>query len=97
MAEKFQTLELADEPPDLEEITAYDRGHFATYLSLLYAAGEGHSEEKMALDVLGIDLANEPDRVRHMLRSHLERARWLANSGYKYLLEGNPSRDISSS
>lgn len=88
---------LLTEPPVSESITPYDRAHFAIYLSLLYAAGEGHSEEKMALDVLGIDPAGEPDRARHTLRSHLERARWLAKSGYKFLLEDAPSEGISSS
>ena len=79
--------------PSVDYITDYDRKHFGTYLSLLYAAGEDHSEEKMALDVLGIDAALEPDRARHMLRSHLDRARWLANSGHKFLLDGNPKDD----
>lgn len=87
---------LADAPPVSETITDYDRAHFVTYLSLLYATGEGHSEEKMSLDVLGIDPAREPDRARHTLRNHLERARWLAKSGYKFLLEDAPSEDISS-
>jgi hypothetical protein len=87
---------LLDDPPMSETITPYDRAHFATYLSLLYASGEGHSEEQISLDVLDIDPVLEPDRARHTLRSHLERARWLANSGYKFLLEGQPPEDTSS-
>ena len=78
---------LADEPPESENITPYDRSHLATYLSLLYAAGEGQSDEEISRNILEIDAAYEPDRARKMLRSHLGRARWLAQSGYKLLLE----------
>lgn len=82
--------------PSADYITDYDRNHLGTYLSLLYAAGEGHSDEKMSLDVLGIDPVLEPDRARHTLHSHLERARWLAKSGYKHLLESRLPEDSSS-
>ncbi len=93
MTEAFPTLALAGTPPEGEEITAYDQAHLAVYLSLLYAAGEGHSEEKMALDILGIDATLEPERAYHTLHSHLTRARWLAASGYKSLLEDRPFQD----
>jgi len=76
-------------------MTSYDRVHLATYLSLLYGAGEGHSEERMALNILGIDAKREPNRARDVLRGHLERARWLANSGYKHLLEDKLADDTS--
>lgn len=79
--------------PSVDYITDYDRKHLGTYLSLLYAIGEDHSEEKMSLDILGIDPVLERDRARHTLRSHLGRARWLANSGYRFLLDGNPPED----
>lgn len=78
---------LLDEPPASQSITSYDRAHFAIYLSLLYGAGQGQSEETMVLDILGIDAVAEPRRARHTLRSHLSRARWLATVGYKRLLE----------
>lgn len=81
--------------PSEDYITDYDRKHLATYLSLLYGAGEGHSEEKMALDILGIDAAVEPARARRTLRSHLSRARWLATNGYKHLLKNRPPEEIS--
>lgn len=89
-------LFVLSEAPSEDYITDYDRNHLATYLSLLYAAGEGHSEDEMVLEVLGMDPAFEPDRARHMLHSHLERARWLANSGYKHLLVSQPPEDIPS-
>ncbi len=78
---------LADEPPESENITPYDRSHLATYLSLLYAAGEGQSDEEISRNILEIDPTREPERACRMLRSHLGRARWLAQSGHKFLLE----------
>lgn len=89
-------LPVHSKAPSVDYVTDYDWNHLATYLSLLYAAGEGHTEEKMSLDLLGIDPVLEPDRACHTLHSHLERARWLANSGYKYLLEGRARGDTSS-
>lgn len=83
----FRTLELAEEPPDHEGITPYDRAHFATYLSLLYASGEGQSEEEMAREILGIDPVADAERARRTLDRHLSRARWLAESGYRDLLQ----------
>ncbi|MEP7173951.1 MAG: hypothetical protein ABI705_10730 [Aestuariivirga sp.] len=74
-------FELAEEPPGSDSITAYDRAHFVTYLSLLYSAGEGHSEEKISRDILGIDPIAEPDRAQRVMSSHLKRARWLAGNG----------------
>jgi len=79
----------------VEEITAYDRAHLATYLSLLYAIAEGHSEEKMAQDILGINLEREPARARDTLRNHLARAQWLSANSRKLLLEHPSSDDLA--
>jgi len=83
----FLTLGLAEDAPVSDSITAYDRAHFATYLSLLYATGEGQSDEEMAREILGIDPVAEAERARRTLGSHLSRARWLAESGYRALLQ----------
>ncbi|MCC7482825.1 MAG: hypothetical protein IT541_14995 [Hyphomicrobiales bacterium] len=88
MVPSFHRSEIAVEPPESESITAYDRAHFATYLSLLYAAGEGESDHVMAKNFLLIDPEKEPQRAYKALESHLKRARWLAESGYQSLLEG---------
>ncbi|MEQ1524571.1 MAG: DUF2285 domain-containing protein [Aestuariivirga sp.] len=87
MVPSFHRLEIAVEPPESGSITAYDRAHFATYLSLLYAAGEGENDLEMARNILMIDPEKEPHRARQALESHLKRARWLAESGYQSLLE----------
>lgn len=78
---------IAAEPPESVSITAYDRSHFATYLSLLYAAGEGQSYLDMARNILMIDPEKQPHRAQQAVESHLKRARWLAESGYQFLLE----------
>lgn len=78
----------ADEAPSPNHLTDYDRAHFATYLSLLYAAGEGESYHLMARNILMIDPEQEPQRAQQALESHLKRARWLAESGYQSFLEG---------
>ena len=88
MAPSFYRPEIAIEPPESESVTAYDRAHFAIYLSLLYAAGEGENDHVMARNILMIDPEKEPHRAQQTLESHLKRARWLAESGYQSLLEG---------
>ena len=78
-------FELAEEPPESEGITAYDKAHMAIYLSLLYAAGECNSDDKIARDILGMDPVAEPDRTQRIICSHLRRARWLAENGHQAL------------
>lgn len=78
---------IADKVPSPDHITDYDKAHFATYLSLLYAVGEGENGQEMALNILRIDPEKEPHRAQQALESHLRRARWLAESGYQSLLE----------
>ena len=65
---------MAEEPPSSDGITAYDTAHMAIYLSLLYATGEGHSEDKIARDILGMDPVAEPNRTQRVMNSHLRRA-----------------------
>lgn len=87
MSKLQHTPSIVDQAPSLDQITAYDRAHFAIYLSLLYAAGEGENDQVMARNILKIDPEKEPHRAQQALESHLKRARWLAESGYQSLLE----------
>lgn len=87
MVPTFHRREIAAEPSESESITDYDRRHFSTYLSLLYAAGEGESDDEMARNILMIDPEKEPHRAYQALESHLKRARWLAECGHHSLLE----------
>jgi hypothetical protein len=81
-----QNPQIADEAPSADAFTDYDKVHFAVYLSLLHATGEGMSEEEMSRTILGIDPSREPERAQKSLQSHLRRARWMSESGYRHLL-----------
>lgn len=78
---------LRREPPNRADITPYDRAHMATYLSLLHASGEGLTLDEMVRDILGLDPKTDPDGARAITENHLARARWLATTGRKHLLE----------
>jgi hypothetical protein len=67
-------------------VTDYDRAHIVTYLRLLDAAAEGAAWEEVARIVLQIDPFAEPDRARRAFDTHLARARWLSEQGYRGLL-----------
>lgn len=80
--------QIADEVPWSDHVTPYDEAHFVVYLRLLDASADSAGEEEMARVVLGIDPAEEPERARKALRSHLERARWMTETGYRDLFSG---------
>jgi len=80
-------LKIANEVPWSDHVTAYDREHFTVYLRLLDAAADGASAEEMSRIVLGIDPANEPARAKQALDSHLRRARWMTEHGYRNLMQ----------
>ncbi|MGV0821032.1 DNA -binding domain-containing protein [Martelella sp. AMO21009] len=79
-----------DEPPVDDRITDYDRTHFKTYLRLLDADAEGADWKEAVEIIFGIDPMQEPDRALHIHTSHLARARWMTEHGYRHLLSGNP-------
>lgn len=45
--------------------------------------------EEIIRIVLGIDPAHEPERAYKMFASHLKRAQWMTEVGYRFLLEGD--------
>ena len=79
--------EIADEVPWADGITSYDEDHFITYLRLLDAEAEGADWREVARIVLRRDSDAEPDRARQCWEAHLERARWMTEHGYRYLLD----------
>lgn len=76
-----------DRTPADDRITAYDERHFVTYLRILDAAEEGADWSEVAAVMFGLDAAAEPDRARLVHDSHLARARWMTEHGYKHLLD----------
>jgi hypothetical protein len=77
---------VADKAPSGEILTAYDNDHLVTYLRLLDAAAQGSDWTEVARIVLGMDPEREPERARASWESHLERARWLTEHGYRQLV-----------
>ena len=77
---------MADEAPTADALTAYDYEHLITYLRLLDAEADGADWTEVARIVLHIDPTSEPARARRAWESHLARARWLTEHGYKHLL-----------
>jgi hypothetical protein len=80
---------VADQAPTANDLTDYDQEHFVTYLRLLDADAEGADWEDVALIVLHIDPSDEPERARRAWESHLARAKWLTEHGYRDLLWGS--------
>ena len=79
---------VADQVPWSDGITEYDNQHDETYIRFLDADTEGVGKDEMARLILGIDPAEEPERARKAVESHLARARWMTEVGYRYLAAG---------
>ena len=76
-----------DSPPQTDRVNAYDEAHLATYLRLLDAAEEGADWREVAGIVFDLNVDADPERARRMHDSHLARARWMTEKGYRHLLE----------
>lgn len=72
--------------PWSDTLTAYDEAHLVAYLRLLDAVAAGAVTEEMARIIFGIDPVKEPERARRTVASHLRRARWMTEHGYRRLL-----------
>lgn len=83
--------DVADTAPVAPTLTGYDQEHLVTYLRLLDADAEGADWREVARIVLHIDPDREPDRARHAFDSHLARAKWMTEHGYRHLLRGGAS------
>ena len=78
--------ELRDRAPQGDPLTDYDRAHATVYLRLLDAETAGADWREVASIVLGVDPDAEPDRAQTMYASHLARAHWLRDGGYRSFL-----------
>jgi Uncharacterized conserved protein (DUF2285) len=74
-------------PPDGDELTAYDRAHYAAYLRLLDAHAMGVDWKETARSVLSLDPADDVATARRVYDAHLARARWMTQAGYRQLLK----------
>ncbi|MGY4315337.1 DUF2285 domain-containing protein [Bradyrhizobium sp. JR3.5] len=83
--------DVADQAPTNSVLTVYDEEHIITYLRLLDADAEGADWREAAQLVLHIDPELEPVRARTAFESHLIRAKWKTEQGYRHLLRGGAS------
>ena len=80
-----------DRAPDANHVTAYDERHHHTYWRLLDAADENADWREAVRIIFGIDPAAEPERARCVYDSHLARARWMTETGYRHYLRRPPN------
>jgi Uncharacterized conserved protein (DUF2285) len=78
--------DVADSAPSDSVLTAYDERHLVTYWRLLDPDAEGADWREVARIVLDLDPEHEPDRSRRVFESHLSRAKWMTEHGYRHLL-----------
>jgi hypothetical protein len=83
--------DVVDIAPADTTLTSYDQEHLVTYLRLLDADAEGADWSEVARIVLHIDPYSEPERARRAFDSHLARAKWMTEHGYRHLLRGGTS------
>ncbi len=88
MARPQRDPPVADKAPSAEVLTPYDSDHLVIYLRLLDADAQGADWTEVARIVLGMDPECEPERARAAWESHLERAKWLTEHGYRHLVRG---------
>ena len=79
---------VSDTAPSEPVLTGYDQEHLITYLRLLDADAEGADWSDVASVVLHIDPDRDTERARRAWESHLARAKWMTESGYRHLLRG---------
>lgn len=77
-----------DEPPDSPTLTDYDRGHLKLYMRLLDAEADGADWREVVSLLFKLDASSDPERARHVHDTHLARARWMTEQGYRQLLRG---------
>lgn len=78
---------VADIAPTDASLTSYDKDHLIIYVRLLDAEADHAAWEEVARLVLHIDPKTEPDRARKAWATHLARAHWMSEHGYRDLLE----------
>jgi hypothetical protein len=71
--------------PWSDAITGYDRRNIYIYGWLLDGDCAGVPDRDMARAIFGIDADRDPARAQRVVRSHLERARWLQNHHFPFL------------
>jgi hypothetical protein len=79
-----------DQPPESATLTDYDRAHMKLYLRLLDAATDGATWQEAVSVLFGLNPELDPERARRIHDSHLARARWMTEHGYRVLAHERP-------
>ena len=79
-------VEFLDQPPESDVLTDYDREHMKLYLRIFDAAEEGADWKKVVSVLFDLDPEKEPERSKLVHDSHLARARWMSEHGYRQLI-----------
>ena len=66
-----------------DEITPYDESHFTLYVQLLDGHAAGLSDDDLCRTVLNLEADENAKRI---LASHLARARWMTEHGFRHLI-----------
>jgi hypothetical protein len=77
---------IADEAPTGSNLTDYDFTMLECYLRLLDAESEGADWREVAQIVLKIDPHKHFSRAKKVYDSHIARARWMTECGFRQLL-----------
>lgn len=88
-------ITIADEAPWSDGINAYDEAQFRLYLRLLDAVEAKASNAEICKVLFDIDAEREPARAQKCLESHLRRARWMTECGYRELLRRDGSAKLA--
>jgi hypothetical protein len=83
--------DVADTAPSDALLTVYVEEHIITYLRLQDADAEGVDWREVARIILHLDPDREPDLARRAFESHLARAKWMTEHGYRQVLRGGAS------
>lgn len=78
-------LDFLAKPPQGDVLTGYDEKHLVTYLRLLDAETEGADWRDVARIIFEIDPDADPQHAKAVHDSHLARAQWIRDSGFRHL------------
>lgn len=87
--------EFLDEPPASDRLTAYDRDHMKLYMRLLDAERDGADWREAVQILFGLDPERDPAHCRSVHASHLARARWMTEEGYRQLVAESQRKTLS--
>jgi len=75
-----------DQAPSETHLTNYDREHMVLYLRILDADRDGADWREVVRVLFELDPDLEPERCRRIHESHLARAKWMTEHGYRELV-----------